>query len=132
MKLPHPHPHQQALPAPVLQRHCSRPVHRSTALQRCLVVLPLLAGATSAMASDALASKHGCLGCHAKAAQLVGPSYAAVADKYKGQADAAKQLAARIRSGGAGRWGDVPMPPQAQVKDADALRLAQWILADPK
>ncbi len=85
-----------------------------------------------ALASDALANKHGCLGCHAKAAALVGPSYAAVASKYKGEADAARQLAARIRSGGAGRWGDVPMPPQAQLKEADALRLAEWILAGPR
>lgn len=126
------HPQRHALPiaAPQTQRFTA--VQRCSTLQRWLVVLPLLACMNPAIASEALARKHGCLGCHAKAAQLVGPSYAAVASKYKDQADAAKPLAARIRSGGAGRWGDVPMPPQAQLKDADALRLAQWILAGPK
>lgn len=93
--------------------------------------LLLLAAATPAHADKALASKHGCLGCHGIDAKLVGPSYKEVAAKYTGNLDA-NTLAERIRAGGSGHWGDVPMPPHPQVSVADARKLATWILAGAK
>ena len=83
-------------------------------------------------AGAALAQKHGCLGCHAAQAQLAGPAYEAVAQKYAGESGAAEALAQRIREGGSGRWGPMPMPPQPQLSPADAKRLATWILAGAK
>lgn len=83
-------------------------------------------------ASDALAGKHGCLGCHAKASTLVGPSYQAIAERYAGQADAAAMLAKKIRAGGGGVWGEMAMPAQANVSEADARKLASWVLKGAK
>jgi len=91
------------------------------------LVLPLQAGA-----NEALARKHGCLGCHAAATTLVGPSYQAVAERYAQRADAPALLLKKLRQGGAGNWGEVPMPPQAAVPEADAKRLIAWILRGAK
>ena len=88
--------------------------------------------AAPASANLALAQKHACTACHAVDRKIVGPSYADVAKKYAGQADAAKTLAASIKAGGAGKWGPVPMPPQAQLSDADLASLATWILGGAK
>ena len=71
------------------------------------------AHAVDAAAAKALASKSACLSCHAADKKLVGPSYKDVAAKHKGQADAVAKVAARIKSGGSGMYGPVPMPPQA-------------------
>ena len=70
-----------------------------------------------------------CSSCHAVDRQVVGPSYSAVAKRYEGQADAAKKLAGRIRDGGSGNWGDVPMTPHPSLKDAQLLKMAEWILS---
>jgi len=96
---------------------------------------PAIAGllfALPAQASDALAVKHGCLGCHAKASALVGPSYQAIAERYAGQADAAAMLAKKIRAGGGGVWGELVMPAQTGVTEADAKKLASWVLKTAK
>ena len=95
-----------------------------------LVALIALAG--PAFASKALAEKQGCLGCHAAATKLVGPGYREVAAKYAGDAGAEAALAQSIRNGGAGKWGEMPMPPQKQVSEADAKKLARWILGGAK
>jgi cytochrome c len=84
------------------------------------------AAVDAAKAKD-LATKNACLGCHAAATKVVGPAYKDVAEKYKGM-DPAK-LAASIKAGSSGKWGAVPMPPQAALSDADAKLLASWILA---
>ncbi len=89
----------------------------------------LLTAHTPASANRALATQHGCFGCHAVAAQLVGPSYASVAAKYS--KDDTLTLAQSIRSGGAGKWGEVAMPPQ-KLSQAEAKRLAAWILNGAK
>jgi cytochrome c len=68
------------------------------------------------------------MACHAVDAKKVGPSYKDVAKKYAGRADAVDYLAGKIKKGGAGVWGSVPMPPQ-NVSDAEAKQLAQWILS---
>jgi len=96
------------------------------------VLALLLAAVPPAFASKALAMKYGCLGCHAVATQLVGPPYQAVAEKYADQPDAAAMLAARIRSGGSGKWGELVMPPQPQVSEADLKKLAAWVLGGAK
>ena len=94
--------------------------------------LSVVAVAAPAHANDALAKKYGCLGCHAVNAQLVGPAYQAVAAKYGNDKEAVTMLASSIRKGGSGKWGETAMPPQAQLKDADAKRLAAWILGGAK
>ena len=81
---------------------------------------------------SALAVKYGCLGCHAAATKLVGPAYQDVAAKYADDKQAVEHLVASIKNGGAGRWGDMAMPPQPTVRDADAKKLAAWILAGAK
>ena len=81
-----------------------------------------------AQASEELAKKHNCLACHQVGAKSVGPSYKDIAAKYKGQADAAAKLADKVKKGGSGVWGQVPMPPNAAVPDADVKTLVDWIL----
>lgn len=83
-----------------------------------------------AFASEAIATKAACLACHTKDKKLVGPSYKDVAAKYKGQADAAAKLADKVRKGGQGVWGPVPMPPNPaeKINDADLKAVVQWIL----
>jgi cytochrome c len=92
-----------------------------------LAVLALILAAPS-QANPALASKAGCLGCHAAATRLVGPAYREVAERYRGDAQALAMLTQRIREGGSGRWGEMAMPPQTKLSQADAKRLAAWIL----
>lgn len=85
-----------------------------------------------AMANMELAKKSNCMSCHQVDKKLVGPSYKDVAAKYKGDADAVKKLAEKVKKGGKGVWGEVPMPPNAAVKDADIETLVKWILAGAK
>ena len=79
-------------------------------------------------ADEALAKAKNCLTCHAADKKIVGPSYKDVAAKYKGQGDAVAKLAAKIKAGGKGNWGEVPMPPN-NVTDDEAKKLAAWVLA---
>ena len=98
-------------------------------MKRVLITLALtLSVAAPAMADLALAQSKNCMACHAVDKKLVGPSYKDVAGKYAGQKDAADKLAAKIVKGGSGVWGPVPMPANTQVNDADAKKLAAWIL----
>ena len=100
------------------------------------IILSLaLAGTALALpvqASEELAKKNNCLACHAIDKKLVGPSYKDVAAKYKGNAKAEAMLVAKVKAGGVGTWGQVPMPPNAAVKDADIATLVKWILAGAK
>jgi cytochrome c len=83
-----------------------------------------------AQASEDLAKKHMCTTCHAvKGAKTIGPTYAEVAKKYAGQKDADTKLAEKVKKGGQGVFGQVPMPPNAAVPDADIKALVKWILA---
>ena len=86
------------------------------------------AAVSSAAAALALAKKHNCLACHGVESRIVGPSLRDVAKKYRERADAADYLAGKIRSGGSGLWGAIPMPPQ-QLSDADSRKIAQWLAA---
>ncbi len=75
-----------------------------------------------------LFKKENCSACHAPAARLVGPSIADVANKYKGVANAQAMLEKKVKAGGAGVWGAIPMPAQTQLSDADNKILVQWML----
>lgn len=75
-----------------------------------------------------LAEKSGCLTCHSIDQKIVGPSFKEVAEKYKGQ-DVTGKLIAKVKNGGTGVWGSIPMPPQADLKDPDAEALVKWILS---
>jgi cytochrome c len=91
-------------------------------------------GAASAAPSAAfdpvrpLAEKSGCLSCHASRQRLVGPSLAEIAARYRTDAGAEPRLAAKVKAGGQGVWGNVPMPPHPQLQESDARTLVRWIL----
>jgi len=88
------------------------------------------AAAVPAQASEDLAKKHACVACHVvKGAKTVGPAYADVAKKYAGQKDAEAKLAEKVKKGSQGVWGQVPMPPNAAVPDADVRALVKWVLS---
>lgn len=99
-------------------------------MNRTLITLAMaMAVAAPAMADQALATAKNCMACHAIDKKLVGPSYKDVAAKYAGQKDAVDKLAAKIIKGGSGVWGPVPMPANTQVNDAEAKKLAAWVLS---
>ena len=84
--------------------------------------------AGQAQADEALAKAKNCMSCHAVDKKLVGPAYKDVAAKYKGDAKAPAMLAAKIKAGGKGTWGPIPMPPN-NVTPEEAGKLAAWVLA---
>ncbi len=84
--------------------------------------------AGQAQADEALAKAKNCMACHAVDKKLVGPAYKDVAAKYKSDKGAVAMLAAKIKSGGKGVWGEVPMPPN-NVTPEEATKLATWVLA---
>ena len=94
-----------------------------------LATLALALAATPALASLELATKSGCTACHAVDKKIVGPAYKEVAAKYKGDAKAEAMLFDKVKKGGVGTWGQVPMPPNAAVKDEDVKALVKWILS---
>jgi cytochrome c len=87
-----------------------------------------LAAAAPARADEALAKKHNCLACHQIDKKSVGPAYKDIAKKYKGQADAVAKLSDKVKKGGSGVWGPVPMAPNPAVPDADIKTLVEWVL----
>ena len=91
---------------------------------------PAPSGSASATAL-ALAKQHACVACHGLENKILGPSFREVADKHAARADAADYIAAKIKSGGVGIWGAVPMPAQS-LSDADAKSIAQWLAAGMK
>ncbi|MGJ7543756.1 c-type cytochrome [Variovorax sp. LT1R16] len=93
------------------------------------VALLSLGLAAPAFADLALASSKNCMSCHAVERKVLGPSFKDVAAKYKEDKGAVDTLASKIRKGGAGVWGPVPMPANNQVSEADAKKLAGWILS---
>jgi len=89
----------------------------------------LATGGVAADAGDDLLKKSGCTACHANDKKMVGPAYNDVAAKYKGDAGAAARLADKVKKGGSGVWGPVPMPPNPAVKDDDLKTMITYILA---
>jgi cytochrome c len=98
-------------------------------MKRALIALVAAAACVPALADLALATSKNCMACHAVDKKVVGPAYKEVAAKYAGQKDAVDKLAAKIMKGGSGVWGPVPMPANPQVKDAEAKKLAAWVLS---
>lgn len=94
------------------------------ALLAAVCVLP-------AQAADpmALAKKYACLSCHAVDHKLVGPAWKDVAAKYRGQKDAEAKLMAKVRHGGSGVWGTIPMPPNPGPSDAELKELVDFVLS---
>ena len=77
-------------------------------------------------AAIALTQKHTCVACHGMDSKIVGPGFRDIAKKYAGQADGTDYLAGKIKNGGVGVWGQIPMPPQT-LAEADAKAIAQWL-----
>lgn len=101
---------------------------RASVLVKTALILCAGYLAAQAQANEALARKNDCLGCHAVATKLVGPAYKDVAAKYAGQPDAQAVLVQSIRNGSVGKWGELPMPAHPKLSDADAKKLAAWVL----
>ncbi len=95
-------------------------------------VLACFISVTQASTEDekafAIAKQNACLGCHAINKKIVGPSFQAIAEKYKGDAKAQAFLKNKIAKGGSGSWGVVPMPANTKLNDADLSTLTSWIL----
>jgi cytochrome c len=99
-------------------------------MKRAMLALSTLCViAAPAWADQALATSRNCMACHALDKKVVGPAYKEVAVKYKGDKTAADRLALKIMKGGAGVWGPVPMPANAQVTEAESKKLAAWVLS---
>ncbi len=94
-----------------------------------LASLGLTLAANPVLANLELATKSGCTACHAVDKKIVGPAYKDVAAKYKGNAKAEAMLVDKVKKGGVGVWGQVPMPPNAHVKDDDIKTLVKWVLS---
>ncbi|AMO22285.1 c-type cytochrome [Ramlibacter solisilvae] len=100
------------------------------------LLIPALTGAALAWTAVAhaadsgedLMKKNGCVACHAVDKKVVGPSFKEVAAKYKGDKTAEAKLVEKVKKGGSGVWGQVPMPPNAQVKDEDIKTMVKWVL----
>jgi len=106
------------------------PTTEDSSMKRALFALSFaLVAAGPALADQALATAKNCMACHAVDKKLVGPAYKDVAAKYAGQAGAADKLAVKIQKGGSGVWGPVPMPANTQVNEAEAKKLAAWVLS---
>lgn len=96
-----------------------------------VVLLLGISASAGAASPEELSRSAGCIACHMADARLVGPSWKEIAARYKGDAKAPASLAARLRVGGTGVWGQVPMPatPRERVPDADLAALVDWVLA---
>ena len=99
----------------------------ATALLATLGAAALIA-APAARADEAMAKKYNCLACHAVDKKVVGPAYRDIAKKYKGDAGAEAKLIEKVKKGGSGVWGPIPMPPNTAVPDADIKALVEWVL----
>jgi len=84
--------------------------------------------ASGAQAQENKAQAAGCMTCHGIDKKIVGPAYKDVAAKYRNDKGAEAKLFTKVKNGGKGVWGDVPMPPNAHVKDEDIKGIVHWIL----
>ncbi len=99
-------------------------------MRRSLLIMAAMAAISApALADEALAKSKNCMACHATEKKLVGPAYKEVAKKYAGDAKAVDMLATKIVKGGSGVWGAIPMPANTQVSEADAKKLAAWVMS---
>lgn len=99
-------------------------------MKKTAITLTLLSAfAAPVFADQALATAKNCMACHTVDKKVVGPAYKDVAKKYAGDKTAADKLATKIVKGGSGVWGAVAMPANPQVTEAEAKKLAAWVLS---
>lgn len=98
-------------------------------MKLALILTSSLLMSVSAFANPKLAEEKGCLACHAIDAKRIGPNFKEVAAKYADDKKAPAALATKVRKGGGGVWGTIPMPANPQVSEADAKKLVEWILS---
>ena len=107
-----------------------------TNLRPASTLLLLIAAAMTSPLSAApptdVLNKYACSGCHSIDKKIVGPAFSEVAAKYKDQKDAKEHLSTRIRSGGSGIWGAVPMPPQPAIADDELAKVVDWLVDGAK
>ncbi|HNQ05164.1 MAG TPA: c-type cytochrome [Thiobacillaceae bacterium] len=96
------------------------------ALTLVLAFCPLAAQAVSK--GETLAREKACLSCHSVAKKVIGPAYKDVAKKYRHDARAPARLFDKVRQGGQGVWGKVPMPPQTELSDDELKTILSWVL----
>ncbi len=89
----------------------------------------LLTLSAAASADQALAQKNACMSCHGVDKKIVGPAFKDVAKKYAGDKTAEAKLLTKVKAGSKGVWGEIPMPPNPQVSDADAKKIMDWVLS---
>ena len=102
---------------------------RSTVILASVATAAALAASLPATADEKLAQKYGCLACHQMDKKLVGPAYKEVAAKYRTDKGAEAKLVEKVKKGGVGAWGQIMMPPNPSVPDADLHALVKWILS---
>ena len=100
-----------------------------TAASAALLLMSGMASADDQTAAMALAQKNACLSCHGVDKKIVGPAYKDVAKKYAGDKGAKARLMTKVKAGGKGVWGEIPMPPNPQVSAADLDKIVTWILS---
>ncbi len=100
-------------------------------MKQAVLTLALLGAvfALPAKADEAMARKYNCLACHSVDHKIVGPAYRDVAKKYAHQKGAEAKLIKKVKNGGSGVWGSIPMPPNSSVPDADIKKLVEWVLS---
>ncbi|HEY4069096.1 MAG TPA: c-type cytochrome [Burkholderiaceae bacterium] len=103
--------------------------YRTTLIPALAIGLASLAAAPAAFAQADLAQKKNCLACHSVDKKVLGPAFKDVAAKYAGQKDAPAKLAEKVMKGGSGVWGNIPMPANTQVNEAEAKQLVDWVLS---
>jgi cytochrome c len=134
-----PPPPAQAAPAPASAAVAPAPATPAAAVTAAPptpvpaanpVAAPAAMDSAPALANKDLAAKSGCLACHSVDKKVIGPAFKDVANKYKASDEA--MLIAKVKAGGKGVWGPIPMPPNAAVKDEDIKTLVNWILSGAK
>ncbi len=124
---------EEAAPAPVATEEPA-PVTEAAAEAESVVEEATEAVADAAAPAEAggdalaLATTSGCMGCHQVETKVVGPAYKEVSAKYKDDAGALDTLAAKVKGGGVGTWGQIPMPPNAHVSDENIRTIVEWVL----
>ena len=101
-------------------------------MKRLLLASALIAGVTTistAHANEKLAQSSGCMTCHGVDKKIIGPGFKEIAQKYRTDKQAEAKLSQKVKAGGKGVWGEMPMPPNAHLKDDDIKTLVQWVLA---
>ena len=96
--------------------------------KKILGVFLFITSISPAFADQSLATKNGCTACHASDKKIIGPAFQDIAKKYSGDTSAIDKMAQKIKTGGKGVWGPVPMPAHPQISDADLRNLAAWAL----